>query len=46
MSGPPDVTIDEPSNLKVQVESAKSARNTSLISPGSSSEMDELTDLQ
>ena len=43
MPDPPDVAIDEPLNLKVQVESAKSARNTSSISPGTSSKMDELS---
>jgi hypothetical protein len=43
MSALPDVAVDEPSNLKVQVEFAKSARNTSLIFPGTSSKMDELS---
>ena len=43
MPAPPNVAVDEPSNLKIQVESAKSAKNTSLISPGTSSEMDELS---
>ena len=43
MSAPPDVAVDEPSNLKVQVESTKPARNISLISLGTSSEMDELS---
>ena len=40
-----DVAIDEPSNFKVQTESAKLTRNTSLISPGTSSKMDELSSL-
>ena len=40
-----DVAVDEPSNLKVQVESAKPTRNTSLISLGTSSEMYEPSSL-
>ena len=43
MPASPDEVVDEASNLKVQVESAKPARNTSLISPGTSSKMVELS---
>ena len=43
MPASPDEVVDEASNLKVQVESAKPVRNISLISPGTSSEMDELS---
>ena len=45
MPASPDVAVDEPSNLKVHVESAKFAKNTSMISLGTSSEMDELSSL-
>ena len=43
MPAPADVAVDEPSNFKDQTESAKPARNTSLISPGTSSKMVELS---
>ena len=43
MPAPADAAVDEPSNFKVQTESAKPVRNTSLISSGTSSEMDELS---